>query len=73
MSADTLQPGSEAVKKLASAAMQRHHDHYAKLEAEGILSEEDRPNYLLAMQHETDKLVQPFVVKPDAPLAQPTE
>ncbi len=68
---DKLEPGSEGVKKTASEAMQRHHDHYVRLDREGVLPEEDKPNLNLAKQREKEGLVKPLVDKPEAPTPQP--
>lgn len=56
---ENLTGGAEH-KAQYSATMQRHHDHYAQLEREGLLTEEDRLNFELAKRREQDGLVKPL-------------
>ena len=56
--------GSKEIQDSIKEAMQRHHDYYVGREERGELSEEDRPNFELAMRREREGLVQPLNVEP---------
>ncbi|MDQ3008328.1 MAG: hypothetical protein M3Q81_01905 [bacterium] len=43
-----------------SAAEQRHHDYYVRLQRKGKMTEEDRPQYELAMRREREGEVKPL-------------
>jgi hypothetical protein len=50
----------KAVRGFWENACQRHHDYYVFLYRQGNISEEDMPNYHLAMQRERKGLVKPL-------------
>jgi hypothetical protein len=50
----------KAVKGFWKNAYQRHHDYYVFLYRQGDISQEDMPNYHLAMQREAKGLVKPL-------------
>ncbi|NMB56772.1 hypothetical protein GYA19_02435 [Candidatus Beckwithbacteria bacterium] len=64
----TIELGSAEAKKIASEAMQRHHDYYVGLEQAGKLPEDDKPNLALAKQREQAGQVKPFVPPTEAPV-----
>ncbi len=60
-------PGSKEVKDFAKGTMQRHHDYFVGLQKTGKLTDEDNPNFELAMQREQEGQVQPLTVEPPTP------
>lgn len=55
-----LQKAMDSLQK----TLQAHHDHYVRLSRQGELDEEDRPQFILAMDRESKGIVKPLEEPP---------